>query len=125
MVDSLDLLCPVGASVSLIRKSGPKIGSLSSGCWLRGPPPSTGSLFLRATLWHPQCFPSTQFFCFEPPFQKFLPHHPPPQRLQRSREQEGWKGRHIGRDSRQGVGLSFCLTGASLVAQMVKCLPTM
>lgn len=38
MVDSLDLLCPVGAPLSLIRKSGPKSGSMSSGCWLRGLP---------------------------------------------------------------------------------------
>lgn len=115
MVYSVDLLCPVGARVSLIRKSGPTSGSMSSGCWLRGPPPSTGSPFLRTTLWHPQCLPHPSFSAgtsFESPSRRFLP--PLPQGSRGLGSKQG--GREDIQEeappfrSRQGDGLSFCLT---------------
>lgn len=66
MVDSLDLHCPVGAPVSLFRKSGPKSGSISSGCWLRAPPPPLALSSLGPLSGIPSASPQPNFSALSP-----------------------------------------------------------
>ena len=83
-----------------VQKTGPRSGSESSECWLRGLPHPIGSPFLEATLrllkhWHPQCLPWSRFFCFpEDSCRSPLPSPPPkaPEALE-ARRVEGKENR--------------------------------